>query len=169
MKICAALYVITWGCVICDIFYFPENIVLNKPAFQSSTSSYIQFSSGPSNANDGNFLTDWYNDHTCSHTDKNTQAWWAADLLHDYTVEYVTLTNRLTHGKFNMARKYSNCYEQDKQYDVCHNTQTAEFAYWIEPYLKGRFVGTGEILVMCKWNNPEEHGETKTGAISQHI
>ena len=81
-------------------FCFPDNVVFNKPAFQSSTYSAPQYSSEASNANDGNFLTHWATDATCSHTFSNTQAWWAADLLYHYTLQYVTLTNRFTEGEF---------------------------------------------------------------------
>ena len=100
------LCVIRRGSMIFRTFCFPDNIVFNKPAFQSFTHSDPQYSSEASNANDGNFLTDWATHATCSHTFSNTQAWWAADLLNHYTLQYVTLTNRLTHGEFTKTINY---------------------------------------------------------------
>ena len=66
------------------------NIVLRKPAFQSST--YKSHSSEASNANDGDARTNWRTDGTCSHTKYDPQAWWAVDLLRQYSLAYVTLT-----------------------------------------------------------------------------
>ena len=66
------------------------NIVLRKPAFQSST--HKSHSSEAFNANDGDARTNWRTDGTCSHTKYDHQAWWAVDLLRQYSVAYVTLT-----------------------------------------------------------------------------
>ena len=79
------------------LFLSPVNIVLHKPAYQSSTDAH-NIPSQASNANDGDFRTRWNVDRTCSHTNNNPQAWWAVDLLRNYTLAYVTLTNRNTHG-----------------------------------------------------------------------
>ena len=80
--------------------FYPVNIVLRKPAYQSSTYYWSRTTSFASNANDGDFRTDWIKDKTCSHTkNNNPQDWWAVDLLRSYTVAFVTLTNSVTRGK----------------------------------------------------------------------
>ena len=87
---------------------FPVNIVLNKPAYQISTEVKPGTTGIASNSNDGDFRTNWATDDTCAHTEWDDNAWWAVDLLRSYTIDYVTLTNRLTYGKYIITRNV--CY-----------------------------------------------------------
>ena len=83
---------------------FSVNIVLRKPAFQSSTVDRPFTTSDASNANDGDFRTNWDHDRACSHTEQHPGSWWAVDLLRNYTIVYVTLTNRVSFGLYAAAK-----------------------------------------------------------------
>ena len=74
------------------LIFLLENLVLNKPARQSSTYYYNDEPWHAELAVDGE--TD-----SCSHTEEGPQAWWAVDLQSTYTLYHVTLTNRKTLGK----------------------------------------------------------------------
>ena len=72
----------------------PENIALNKPAYQSSTDDDDVTRNAAGSAVDGNLANNWEDGDLCSHTAEDPEAWWAVDLQGTYTLDYVTLTNR---------------------------------------------------------------------------
>ena len=69
----------------------PQDLAVNKPAFQSSTWSAAY---SASKANNGD--ADTYISHgSCSHTAAGDPSpWWGVDLGAEYSVEYVVITNR---------------------------------------------------------------------------
>ena len=76
-----------------------ENIALGKPAYQSSTDN-PPGRCAAGGAVDGRLANDWSGGDQCAHTLSNQQAWWAVDLGQVYTLDYVTLTNRINYGMY---------------------------------------------------------------------
>ena len=74
--------------------FFPVNIAVNKPTFQSSTYE----ASVSSRAVDGNRNTD-FSGGSCSHTRLSSNPWWAVDLQCRRQVASVSLTNRNRFGR----------------------------------------------------------------------
>jgi len=82
------------NCTSCTALMY--NAALNRPSYQSSVyhDSYGDHPAGL--ANDGSRETYHYRDDVprCSHTDRETNPWWAVDLGRPLTVYRVDLTNR---------------------------------------------------------------------------
>jgi len=72
------------------------NAALNRPAYQSSVYSTIYGRYVASLANDGSRETLFHKDRIprCSHTQHETNPWWAVDLGGPTTVYKVDFTNR---------------------------------------------------------------------------
>jgi len=72
------------------------NAALNRPAYQSSVYVDGRGSWNASLANDGNRETNALkgNKPWCSHTNSDTNPWWAVDLGRPTTIYRVDLTNR---------------------------------------------------------------------------
>ncbi|KAM4693039.1 fucolectin-like [Discoglossus pictus] len=77
----------------CDCTY--ENVALKGRATQSSVygNSDHGYVSWPVNAIDGNKDSD-YNHGSCTHTNAEDNPWWRVDLLRDYHIVYIKITNR---------------------------------------------------------------------------
>jgi len=76
------------------------NVALNRPAYQVSVKKdWLNIYRYASNANDGSRNTHMQRG-PCTHTELETNPWWAVDLgvkLHVYGVQF---TNRNSFGKF---------------------------------------------------------------------
>jgi len=84
------------------------NVALNRPAYQST--HMVDFPA--SNANNGNDGTDMLAGDTCTHTEVETNPWWAVDLgvaLYVYGVKFVNRGDCC--GQFNLHR---NCGIQEQ-------------------------------------------------------
>ena len=79
------------------LFEDPVNLALHKPVWQSSTSEayteYYGFDPVPDLAVDGHRWT-MYWDGSCTHTYKDPTPWFTVDLLLEYRVTEVVVTNR---------------------------------------------------------------------------
>ncbi|KAJ8007687.1 hypothetical protein DPEC_G00096750 [Dallia pectoralis] len=69
-----------------------ENVALQGIA----TESYVAYSGVAHNAIDGN-RNPVYSGGSCTYTDLGTNPWWKVDLLNEYSVTVVTITNRADH------------------------------------------------------------------------
>ncbi|KAM6456722.1 fucolectin-like [Liasis olivaceus] len=72
---------------------FAKNLARGRPAFQSSTWQ-DNFNGVAGKAVDGNCGGDWYNDHTCTHTQLETDPLWYVDLGSEHAISAVVVKNR---------------------------------------------------------------------------
>ena len=74
-----------------------RNLALNKPAWQSSTHPYDEYYGLDPLATlavDGD-MSSMYSDRSCTHTlHEDPRPWWTVDLLQEYMVTEVVITNR---------------------------------------------------------------------------
>jgi len=84
------------NCTSCTALMY--NAALNKPSYQSSVYHDSYGDHSASLANDGSRQTYHHSGGvpSCSHTERETNPWWAVDLGRPTTIYRVDLTNRQT-------------------------------------------------------------------------
>ena len=72
------------------ILFIVGNVAFQKPTLQSSTGYY----GVSSRAVDGNTNSDYFGGSSCTHTNRQRNAWWRVDLGRVWAVGKVKITNR---------------------------------------------------------------------------
>ena len=92
-----------------------ENLALGKPAFQISSRwlGAISARAFPKLAVDGN-MGPVYNNGGCSHTEQETNPWWAVDLGNKYKLRTVEIRNRLAVRESTVLPYFSNNYIKEQ-------------------------------------------------------